>query len=99
MGSELAGLGRRVDSLSELASSWVGYGGNYVGQIDRRGLWTPERDELQELIDYTKRIRQAAQRARQISVSFGYTGENWDPLIADADALLDREDELWAHRH
>jgi hypothetical protein len=99
MGTELARLGKRVESLSELANSWVGSDTGYGSRVDRRGLWTRERDELTEMIHYTGEIRRAAQRARQISLSFGFTGENWDPVIADASALLDRIDELWTRRH
>ena len=78
-------------SLTRLSFGWP--------RIDRRGLWTRERNELSDLIDYTRRIRRAAQRAREISVSFGSTGENWEPIIAEAGALLDRADELWDHRY
>jgi hypothetical protein len=99
LGTELARLGKRVESLSELANSWVGSDTGYGSRVDRRGLWTRERDELTEMIHYTGEIRRAAQRARQISLSFGFTGENWDPVIADASALLDRIDELWTRRH
>ena len=99
MGSELIRLDARIEGLSDLANSQTSYGRGWGSQIDRRGLWSPERNELSDLIDYTKQIRQGAQRARQIALSFGATGENWDTVIADAGAVLDHGEELWNHRY
>jgi hypothetical protein len=99
MESELQRVNRRVNSLANLADSLVSTDAVWMAQINRRGLYTPERNELQELIDYTQRIAQAARRARQISTSFGHTGENWDPIIADATTTLETAQELWNHRY
>jgi hypothetical protein len=102
MNNELARVDKRVQALSNLANSISGIDSNWGGginTIDRRGLWTPERNELEDLMQYTRQIAQAARKAREISVSFGYTGENWDPVIADADGVIDREEELWQHRY
>jgi hypothetical protein len=99
MRAELARVGKRVDALSELADSSVGTDTAWGTHIDRRGLWTRERVELSDLIDYATRIRRAAQRARQISVSFNFTGENWDPLIAEAADTIDLAQQLWDRRY
>jgi hypothetical protein len=99
MSKELDGTGRRVESLSQLANSHVSSGYGWGSGLDRRGLWTPERTELQDLIDYVTRIRKAGQQARQIAVSFGYSGENWDEIIAKAGEVLDQAQEVWDHRY
>jgi hypothetical protein len=99
MGTELARVDKRIDNLSDLANSLISSDGVWASQIDRRGLWTPERNELSDLIDYTKQIRQAAQRGRQIALTFGVSGENWDPVIAEAGTVLDHGEELWNHRY
>jgi hypothetical protein len=99
MTSELDRVSRRIQSLAMLANSTLSTNYGWGVDIDRRGLWTPERKELEELIAYVERIRQAALKGRQIANSFGATGESWDPLIADADAVLDQGNDLWQHRY
>jgi hypothetical protein len=100
MDKELRRIRRRVASLSHLANSLVdldhrwGWGSG----LDRLGLWSRERDELEELTEYTERIRDAAVRGRRIARSFGFTGENWDPVLAEATEVLDEARELWERR-
>jgi tetratricopeptide (TPR) repeat protein len=99
MNAELDRLARRIQGLGMLANSTVSSNYGWGSDLDRRGLWTPERNELRDLIAYIDRIRQAALKGRQIATSFGATGENWDPVIADADNVLEQANELWQHRY
>jgi hypothetical protein len=99
MGKELAREDRRIDQLSALANSLVGTDWGSGSSIDRRGLWTPERRELQDIMDYVQKIQKAALRGRQIAISFGFTGENWDGIIAEAGGVLDKGQERWDHRY
>lgn len=99
MGKDLAREDHRVEQLSMLANSLIGNDFIIGTTLDRRGLWTPERRELEEIIDYVQKIQKAAQKGRQIAISFGFTGENWDGVIAQADDVLDRAQELWDHRY
>jgi hypothetical protein len=99
MNKELEGSARQVEALSQLSNSLISSDSGWGSGLDRRGLWTPERNELQDLMDYVGRIRKAGQQARQIAVSFGYSGENWDEVIARAGEVLDRAQEVWDHRY
>jgi hypothetical protein len=99
MEKELTKEGRRVDHLTTLANSLVGTDFIVGTTLDRRGLWTPERRELEDIIEYVTRIQKAAQKGRRIATSFGFTGENWDGIIAQAGDVLDRGQELWEHRY
>jgi len=99
MEKELGRENRRVEDLSALANSLIGSDFVNGSTIDRRGLWTPERNELEEIIEYVQKIQKAAQKGRQIAISFGFTGENWDGIIAESGDVLDRAQELWDHRY
>jgi len=99
MNAELDRVSHRIQSLGMLANSTVSTNYGWGFDVDRRGLWTPERNELEDLIAYVERIRQAALKGRQIANSFGAKGENWDPVIADADGVLDQANDLWQHRY
>jgi hypothetical protein len=97
MQAEMNRIASRIDALGDMANSWAGTDTAFGTQVDRRGLYTDERRELAEIIRYVGRIREAAQRARQITLSFGFPGENWDPVIADAASLIDRAGEIRPH--
>jgi hypothetical protein len=99
MGKELERENRRVEELTILANSLIGNDFVIGTTLDRRGLWTPERRELEDIIDYVQKIQKAAQKGRQIAISFGFTGENWDGIIAQAGDVLDHAQELWDHRY
>lgn len=99
MGKELAKEDRRVEDLTTLANSLIGTGFIVGTTIDRRGLWTPERGELEGIIEYVQKIQKAAQKGRRIANSFGFTGENWDGIIAQAGDVLEQAQELWDHRY
>jgi len=99
MEKELAREDRRVDELTSLANSLIGSDFVVGSTIDRRGLWTPERNELEDIIQYVQKIQKAAQKGRQIAMSFGFTGENWDGIIAQAGDVLDQAQQLWDHRY
>jgi len=99
MQAEMIRIASRMDVLNDQASSWVGTDTGYGSHLDRRGLHSDERHELADLISYTGRILEAAQRARQLTLSFGFPGENWDPVIADAATLIERGAEILDRRY
>jgi hypothetical protein len=73
---------RRQANLAEDVSNSASYGG-------RRGLNTTERDGLQQSIDYVTQIAQTAREARRRARALGFDGSAWEPIIADADDLLE----------
>jgi hypothetical protein len=98
MDAELRRVHRRVASLDELANSLIDVDRGWGSRLNRRGLRTPERADLQELTEYTARIRGAALHGRRIARSFGLEGEDWDPVLAEADEVLDRARTTWERR-
>ncbi len=99
MDQELKQINKRVDQLQNLANQLVTIERPLDNDFERRGLWSPERNELEEKIAYVENIKKAAQKGRQIAKSFGFTGENWDPIIAESANTLDHAQELWDHRY
>jgi hypothetical protein len=98
MDAELRRARRRVASLDELANSLIDADRIWGSRLDRRGLRSPERADLQELREYAGRIRDAALHGRRIVRSFGLEGEDWDPVIAEADEVLDLARTTWERR-
>jgi hypothetical protein len=98
MDAELRRIRRRVASLDELANSLIDVDRAWGSRLDRRGLHTPERGDLQDLTEYTERIRDAALHGRRITRSFGLKGEDWDPVLAEATDILDQARTTWERR-
>jgi hypothetical protein len=82
MNGELRRVQYHVRAL-ELAS-------NSTSDYERRGLYSNERDSLQQDIDYVTKIGQTARDARRRAQELGYEGAAWEPVIADCDDLIDR---------
>jgi len=82
MSGELRRVRYHVSAL-ELAS-------NSTSDYVRRGLYSTERDAVQQDIDYVTKIGQTARDARRRAQELGYDGAAWESVIADCDDLVDR---------
>ena len=54
----------------------------------RRGLYTTDRRELRDLIDYLRRIDETTKLGRQLATSFDADATVWDPLVARASKAI-----------
>jgi hypothetical protein len=90
MTCEIRRVGLRFDEL--VALSDANWGPNYTitGGITRRTFTTPQANELNSLLAYVKKIDQTARQGREFAHEMGHTGDAWEPVIADADDLIDR---------
>jgi hypothetical protein len=68
---------QRIDAPAVAGRWW--WGGD-----TRRGLYTPDRRELRDLIDYVQRVEEAAKLGQELAVSFDADAKLWDPLITRA---------------
>jgi hypothetical protein len=66
----------------------AGGGAWWWGGDVRRGLYTDDRRELRDLIDYLLRIEETVKLGRQIAVSFDGDTKPWDPLIERASKVV-----------
>jgi hypothetical protein len=77
-----------IDAIESRANQRIdapAYGGRWWWGGDvRRGLYTPDRRELRDLIDYLQRVEGTAKLGQQLAVSFDADAKLWDPLIARA---------------
>ncbi len=83
MGGELSRIRHQTERAEDLSNSYLNNG--------RRGLTSTERDELKKSIDYVTQICHTAREARRRAIDLGFDGAPWEPIIADADDLLERQ--------
>jgi hypothetical protein len=90
MTREIRRVSLRFDEL--VALSDTNWGPNYTitGGIIRRTFTTPQANELNNLLAYIKKIDQTARQGREFAHEMGHKGDAWEPVIADADDLIDR---------
>jgi hypothetical protein len=90
---ELALMDQKVADVEKRADQQIGapYGGGnawwWAGST-RRGLWTDDRNELRDNIDYLTKIADTARMGPQIAVSFDGDPKLWDPLIQRSVEIL-----------
>jgi tetratricopeptide (TPR) repeat protein len=93
---EMRHLNHRIDQLDELAGSTVGldrgggFGDGDGGLVARRGLHTDERHELDDAITEIEQIEEVARKVRTRARQLGFSGERWEPVIADTVDLGER---------
>jgi hypothetical protein len=68
---------QRIDAPA-FAGRW------WWGGETRRGLYTTDRRELRDLIDYLQRVEETTKLGQQLALSFDADAKLWDPLIARA---------------
>jgi hypothetical protein len=91
MNREIRRAGLRLDELVSLSeSNWRGANYTVTGQTVRRNFTTPQLNEMQTMLAYIKQIDSTARQARQFAREMGLDGKPWEPVIADADDLIDR---------
>jgi len=90
---ELARLNLRISQLTEASTDLAWVDGDI---LYKRGLTSPEQNELREMIPYLRRIQLVARDGRRINLRVGGDGENWDRLIADCDESIARAESLLA---
>jgi hypothetical protein len=56
--------------------------------VTRRGLYTPDRRELRDLIDYIRQVEAVAQLGQQYAWKIGRSGESWEPIISDCERIV-----------
>jgi len=84
MSRELQGMLERSGQIRTLADKQYDTGMITVwgtSVVDRRGLNSKERQELRDMIDYARRIGDAAVNSQKTSVQLGADGKNWDPVL------------------
>jgi hypothetical protein len=104
MARELGRIDVRVQQLEGTANSSDsgggrqagGNGGTWWSGAGRRGLFSNERDDLRQTVDYVAKIQATAERGQHLARDFNGRPETWDPLItqcttidARANGLLD----------
>jgi hypothetical protein len=85
-----AGIQERANQhVAAPAVAVAGGGAWWWGGGDvRRGLYTDDRRELRDLIDYLLRIEETVKMGRQIALSFDGDTKPWDPLIDRASKVV-----------
>ncbi len=81
----------REESTTAIASranqrvDWPAGGGRWWwgGEV-RRGLYTPDRRELRDLIDYLQRVEETTRLGQQLAAWFDADPKTWDRLIERA---------------
>jgi hypothetical protein len=81
MESEVSRCTNRADALFQMANSAVETGD---WSVDRRGLHSRERDELESMLPELVRIRDRASEYRRVAARVGGDEGKWDALVADA---------------
>jgi hypothetical protein len=79
MDQRVAGVEKRAD---EIVSAPYGAGSAWWwGGSTRRGLYTDDRRELRDLIDYLAKIADTCKLGEQVAISFDGDPHVWEPLI------------------
>jgi tetratricopeptide (TPR) repeat protein len=84
--NEFKRLSREMDVMEDASNSTVDY--------TRRGLYSTERDALTQNVAYLQKIAQTARDARRRARELGMDGAAWEPIIADAQELIDNAQAL-----
>jgi hypothetical protein len=95
--SELRSVDLRLQVIQGRANQLVSSGNAVVTASDgsawfvqdtRLGLMPEDRESLRQLFPYLNDLGTAAVRGKQLAQLFGADGTAWDPLIAEADKVL-----------
>ena len=93
--TEVSRCSRRVDYLTQLANSAVESRG---WDSIKRGLHSPERDEVKAMLPLLNKIRERATEYRGIASRVGGNEGRWNALVADAVAALSDAESLYNDR-
>lgn len=75
---------RRETSTLEIAAN------SAASDYTRRGLFSQERTQAKETIEYLKKIEQTARDVRRRAIELGFDGSAWEPIIAESADVADR---------
>jgi hypothetical protein len=93
MGRELSVLNDRITSIRSTANQLVGGSGPrfaangsnwWNGDGTRRGLFSTDRQNLRDMVDYIDRIGRTAEQARGLALTFDGNVRAWDEIITQA---------------
>jgi hypothetical protein len=92
---ELARLSRGVERLGDIANELILDEDPLGDEIRRRGLDTQQRRELRDVGEYLVQIGRAGRTGRRVAVTLDGPRQEWDVIIAEADAIADRAAEVF----
>jgi hypothetical protein len=96
---ELTRLSLGVERLNAVANELIIDESPFGDEIRRRGLDTQQRRELGEVGEYLVQIARAARTGRRVAITFDGPRQEWESIVAEADAIADRAAEVRDRRY
>lgn len=80
----------QLDGIRQRANQLVESTGVYWWQdgVTRRGLYTPDRKELRDLMAYVQKVEDVSLLGQRYSWQLGRDGRKWDHIITDCKVLI-----------